>query len=136
MALLARNADQLVLRAIEQALVVTCPVTMQTARRVLRRLALEAPYEFFGRFCFLRISGGRHHCVSVRFSWAVAALATCPELRVRGIAAGMNGLLKLRRFVLMTRRAYFDSGVVLGLCVSRCSPCNRWALRCSRLLLT
>ena len=102
MALLAGNASELVLRAMEQTLVLAGRVTNEAARRVLLRFASEAVNQLLTRISFLRVAATRrHHCVSVRFPGSVAGLATRSEFGIRRVSACVHCFGELSCFILM-----------------------------------
>ena len=102
MALLTGDAGELVLRAMEQALVLAASVTNEAARRVLLRFASEAVNQLLTRISFLRVAATRrHHCVSVRFPGSVAGLATRSEFGIRRVSACVHRFGELSCFILM-----------------------------------
>lgn len=90
--LLAGDAVQLMLGAVEEVLIFARGVTAQTFIGVFRRLGLKGKNQFLGPFQFHRVVARVTDGLKVCFAWTVTGFAAGAELDARHIGSGVDCL--------------------------------------------
>jgi hypothetical protein len=122
MTVLARNAGLLVMRSLEQRLILAGAVALQTASGVLVGFTAKTEDQCSGGRDFGIVSGGCFDRLHVRSSRTMAAFAPCAVCGAGGSSIGVSGLIESLGVNRVTTRACIFTDVVGSLPVDRRFP--------------
>src|SRR5207248_10769100 len=122
---LACTSMELVLRLVEQALIMTGDVTCHAAGGVLFRLSMEGEDQLFRRGNLLIVARRRFNALDVSLARSVATFATCAILCILWRRLGMDGFRKCIAMDRMTSKTSIDAGVIASLSQCWRLPHNR-----------